>query len=431
MRIKKLLAGLALSGLVISMAACSSGGSSGGASTASGGKDGDFSGHGPITYVQGKDNAAKMQGLLDKWNEKHPDEKVKFIELSTSPDEQRQAMINNAQTKSDAFCVESVDVVWVGEFAAHRMLMPLPKDQFPEDKFFGPVWQTGLYRDNMYAVPFSSDGAMLYYRSDFLKEAGITEPPKNWDEMKTQCEAVRKLPGHENIGCYGGQLAKYEGATCNISEAINAGGGVFFDKDGKAKVNSAEAEKGLDYLVEGFKSGFIPKEALTYKEEEGRAAFEAGRVLFYRNWPYQYVLNEKAIPGKFGVAPLPAMGDHPGASTLGGHNVGISSYCKNKATALDFVKWFSSEESQQYLLKEESLAPVYDKLYTDPESVKQYPYLPTLAESIKNAVPRPQVAKYGDVTAAIQDAIYPALQGEKSSKDALEDLQKKLESLKD
>lgn len=427
MRIKKLLTGLALSGLIISTAACSTGGSN----TASEAKEGDFTGRGPITYVQGKDNAGKLQGLLDKWNDKHPNEKVKLIELSSSADEQRQAMINNAQTKSDAFCVQSVDLVWLGEFAAHRMLMPLPADQFPKDKFFGPVWQTGMYRDKMYAVPYSSDGAMLYYRSDLLKEAGITNPPKTWDEMKTQCEAVRKLPGHENIGCYGGQLFKYEGGTCNISEAISGSGGAFFDENGKANVNTPEAEKGLNYLVEGFKSGFIPKEALTYKEEEGRAAFEAGRILFYRNWPYQYVLNEKAIPGKFGVAPLPAMGDHAGASALGGHNAGISPYCKNKATALDFIKWFSSEEAQSYLLKEESLAPVYDSLYNDPESIKQYPYLPTLAESIKNAVPRPQVAKYGDVTAAIQDAIYPALQGEKTSKEALEDLQKRLESLSD
>jgi multiple sugar transport system substrate-binding protein len=61
--------------------------------------------------------------------------------------------------------------------------------------------------------------------------------------------------------------------------------------------------------------------------------------------------------------------------------------------------------------------------------VEQFPYLTTLKESILTAVPRPQAVKYGDVTAAIQEAAYGAMNGESSTDDALKDLQSKLESL--
>ena len=74
----------------------------------------------------------------------------------------------------------------------------------------------------------------------------------------------------------------------NAAEAINSAGGVITDDSGKPNVNTPEAKAGLDFLVNGFKDGYIPKEAITYKEEEGRRAFQEGRLIFHRQWPYQY-----------------------------------------------------------------------------------------------------------------------------------------------
>ena len=50
-----------------------------------------------------------------------------------------------------------------------------------------------------------------------------------------------------------------------------------------------------------------------------------------------------SVVGKFAVAPLPGE-TGPGASTLGGHN-SPSPRSPNKATALDFIKFMTSEES--------------------------------------------------------------------------------------
>ena len=58
-----------------------------------------------------------------------------------------------------------------------------------------------------------------------------------------------------------------------------------------------------------------------------------------------------------------------------------------------------------------SLAPALESLYTDPELVKKFAYLPTLQESIENAVPRPITPFYPGVTKAITDNAYAAMQG--------------------
>ena len=137
----------------------------------------------------------------------------------------------------------------------------------------------------------------------------------------------------------------------NFSEAVNSAGGVVVGDDGKPNVDTPEALAGLNFLVNGFKTGMIPKAAITFKEETGRRAFQEGKLLFHRNWPYVYALAGKTdgsskIAGKFGVAPLPGK-DGPGVSTLGGHNYAISKFAKNKATALDFMRFMTSEERQK------------------------------------------------------------------------------------
>ena len=52
-----------------------------------------------------------------------------------------------------------------------------------------------------------------------------------------------------------------------------------------------------------------------------------------------------------------------------------------------------------------------------------------LAESVATAKARPKAAEYGDVTLAIQDAIYPAIQGSTPADQALQGLQTKLQTL--
>ncbi len=419
-----------LAAAAVVLAGCGDDSSSGGDSSGAAPK---LDGRGPITFATGKDTSGNMQKLVDKWNTDHPDEKVTITELPESADDQRQQMVQNAQVKSDAYTVLNLDVVWTAEFAANRWVVELPKDQFDLDNFLKPAVNTATYVDKLYAVPVYSDGGLLYYRKDLLTKAGVTEAPKTWTEMSDACKKVQALPEGKGVGCYAGQFDKYEGLTCNFSEAVQSAGGEVVGEDGKPNVNTQEAKDGLNFLVDGVKSGEIPQAAVTYQEEPGRRAFQDGKLIFHRQWPYQFALanatdGTSKVAGKFDVAPLPGK-DGPGVSTLGGHNFAISAFAKNKATGLDFIKYFSSEESEKSNLLATSQAPTRANLYDDQELIAKFPYLPSLKASIEGAVARPKAVKYGDVTAAIQEAAYGAMNGEKSTDQALSDLQSKLESL--
>jgi len=414
--------------LALALSACGGGSSSGGSSGGGGGGDAsaNLDGRGPITYVQGKDNSNVVRPLVDKWNAAHPNEKVTFKEQSDSADQQHDDLVQHFQAKDPNYDVVDVDVIWTAEFAAKGWLQPLKdKTAIDTSAMLPATVKTATYAGTLYAAPQTSDGGLLYYRKDL-----VPNPPKTWDEMMSMCSIAKQ----NNIGCYAGQFQKYEGLTVNASEAINTWGGKIVDDSGKAAVNSPEAKAGLSKLVDAFKNGNIPAEAITYKEEDSRTAFQDGKLLFLRNWPYVYNIVNKTdgsskVADKFGIAPLPGQSG-PGASSLGGHNIAMSVYSKNKATALDFMKFMTNEETEKFYATQGSLAPVLGSLYTDPSLTSKLAYLPVLKTSIENAVPRPVTPFYPAVTKAVQDNAYAALKGEKSVDQALSDMQSAIEAAK-
>ncbi|QUH02391.1 ABC transporter substrate-binding protein [Saccharopolyspora erythraea] len=389
-------------------------------------------GRGPITFVTGKDDYGVNPRLVAEWNRTHPSEPVRLIELPASGDEQRQQMIQNAQTRSEAFTVLDLDSVWVSEFAANRWITELPEEQFDTSKYLGPPVETALYRGRLFSVPASSDGAMLYYRKDLLDEAGVA-PPTSLAELRQACGRVLALPSAAGMSCYTGQFEKYEGLVANFAEVVHGAGGKIVGDDGRPDVNTPQARQALDFLVSGLRSGMIPQQSIAFKEPESRRAFQEGQVVFSRWWPSQWSLLSKtdgssAVAGKFAVTALPGLAG-PGVSSLGGHNVAISSYGRNKATALDFIKFRAGEEQQRKYLEQGAMAPTIASLYDDPALRERYAYLPVLKQSIAGAEPRPRVVDYGEVTQAIQDEVYDALTGAKTSEQALADLQSRLEGL--
>ncbi len=426
MKTPKFLLPIATAGvLALTLSACGGGGTSGGAAGGAGGGDAaqGLEGRGPITYVQGKDNSNVVRPLIEKWNAAHPNETVTFKEQTDQADQQHDDLVQNFQAKNANYDVVSVDVVWTAEFAAKGWLQPLKdKMNFDTSAMLKPTVEAASYKGTLYAVPESSDGGILYYRKDLVPTA-----PKTWDEMMGMCSIAEE----NNMGCFAGQYAKYEGLTVNASEAINSAGGSVLDKDGKPSVNTAEAKTGMENLAKAYAEGNIPKEAITFQEEAGRQAFQDGKLLFHRNWPYVYNLatteGSSKVKDVLGMAALPGK-DGPGASTLGGHSLGMSVYSKNKATALDFMKFLTTEESQKFFATQGSLAPVLTSLYEDKELIAALPYLPVLKTSIENAVPRPVTPFYPAVTKAIQENAYAAMKGEKSVDAAMTDMQKSIES---
>ena len=414
--------GLIVAVVMLVLTAC------GGPDEGGGGGGGEAQGTGPITFVAGKDTSGKYPAVIEKWNTAHADQKVSMIELPEAADAQRSQFVTNLQAKSDRYDVLGIDVIWTAEFAKSGWLLELDEGQFPVNEMLKPAVDTGRFEGKLWAMPYDTNGGLLFYRKDILDKAG-KQPPKTFDELKALCPVAEQ----NGMGCYAGQLSKYEGLTVNFAEAVQAAGGELMTDNGTKAALGAQAVQGLSFLADGFKQGYIPKPAITFKEEEGRRAFMAGELLFLRNWPYVYGLASEADPankvkGKFDVAPLPGF-TGAGSSSLGGLNFAVSAFSKKQQTAVEFMKFATNQENAKEMVGLTGNAPAWNALYDDPDLVKKFPFLPTLKEGMQTAKPRPVTPYYQEVTTAIQEDAYAALQGQKTPDQAINDMTTKLNEI--
>lgn len=357
-------------------------------------------GRGPVTLATGRDLTGYLQHVLDGWNRAHPLEKATLVELPEAADEVRAQMADSLRSGSDRFDVLNIDVAWTSEFAGAGWIAPVDPRGLPMDRLLDSVKGTATFRGRLYAVPYVTNAGLLYYRRDILDREHL-QPPRTWAELERQ---AKTLAPKYRIGGYAGQFLPYEGLTVNVTEAVqSAGGGILGGEGSLVTVDSAAAREGLGFLVRGVREGWIPREALRFKEEESRRAFQDGRLLFLRNWPYVYDLAsapDSQVAGRFAAVPLPGPGG-PGAGVLGGSNLAVNAHSRHPRTAADLMAYMTGESVQRQVLTEGSLPPVWADLYRDPGLVRRYPYLPVLEQSLKAARPRPKSARYEQVSLAV------------------------------
>ncbi|HYK67529.1 MAG TPA: ABC transporter substrate-binding protein [Streptosporangiaceae bacterium] len=383
------------------------------------------SGVGPISFATGQVDTGYLQPLVSQWNARHPGQRVTPIYLPDDANDQYAQLVANLQAHSSVYDVMSMDVIWTAEFASNGWITPLDDSVIPAGQILRPAVETATYEGHLYAVPFTSNAELLYYRSDILAAAHL-RPPQTWAELASDATLVA---ARYHLGGYGGQFQSYEGLTVNFAEAVQSAGGSLVS-DGAPAVDTPEASQALAFLVSGFQQGWIPPAALGWNEEASRRAFEAGTLLFLVNWPYVYGDASLAGPGnvvagKFGVTTLPGL-HGPGSATLGGANLAISAYSRHPATALAFIKFLTSAASERYILVHSALPPVWTSLYDQPALVRMFPFLPVLKQAILAARPRPALVDYNQFSLAISSAVHQALTRRISVQAALAELSAEL-----
>ncbi|MEV8550395.1 ABC transporter substrate-binding protein [Streptomyces glaucescens] len=383
-------------------------------------------GRGPLTLATAGDLTGYLGPLLDGWNRAHPGERVTLVELPDSADETRAQMATDLRAGGGGrFDVLNIDVNWTPEFAAAGWIRPLPRERFALGSFLRPVVGTATYDGRLYAVPYVTNAGLLLYRKDVLAAEGVP-PPRTWAELEHQAETI--APRH-GLGGYAGQFLPYEGLTVNAAEAVySAGGTILGDEGERVTVDSAAAREGIGFLARGVREGWIPRAALGYKEEESKQAFQDGRLLFLRNWPYAYAVASgegSKVAGRIGAVPLPGP-DGPGTSVLGGSNLAVSSRARHPDSAARLIAYLTSESVQRQVLTRGALPPVRAALYDDPALVRAFPYLPTLRESVLRAAPRPKSPHYDQVSLVVQAAVQDALTGRQTPGAAVRRLAREL-----
>jgi multiple sugar transport system substrate-binding protein len=328
--------------------------------------------------------------------------------LSTASDQQRVSLVRRLAANDSAIDILAMDVDWTAEFATAKWIRPVPAslaDQMRSVDLPGPV-QTATVRGRIYAVPINSNTQLLWYRKDLLQKLG--QPvPKTWTDMINDAITL----AHKGLPHYiEEQGAQYEGLTVWFNSLVDSAGGQIITPNNRVVIGQS-AQQAASIMHELATSPAADPTLNVDQEDQSRTEFEKGLAAFEINYPFVYPAAQKDVPTIFkemGYAPFPTVtpGTPPHVS-IGGYNLGVSSYSKHPGLAFSAISCLTQEAPEITYALKGGLAPVRGAVYNIPSFQKQYPFGKLIEQQLVNYGIRPQTPAYADVTLAIQKALSP------------------------
>ena len=400
MKLKATAAAVAVAGLILGGCTPSTGGNS-----AESGGQGNGSGTVKVVLWPGPEGEAMGevvkaynadQGAKDKI-------KVEMTLLSRQDTFSKESTLMAAKSsQQDVYFVASYNV---GQYA--NALDPLPS--VDASNYF-PVAVDGLkYQGKQYALPLDVSNHFLFYRKDLLDtllssrdkwpayqavaETAIGEKrdPKpaddwDWNDYIVMSAWFSKAANPASPTQYGTILpAKNLLYNTMIWDDVLWGeGGSWTTSDGKANLNTAEAQRAVEVYSTIYKNGWTSKDSAQAEFPETQAALKSGKTAFALQWSAGFAeLNDKAksplVAGKIAIARVPGGKTHVHALA-----VALNKYSQNKNAATKFLNYLATPEAMSAyakaggipampsVLKENaSINPAFDRIA---ESIDKYGY---------------------------------------------------------
>jgi len=373
------------------------------------------------------------QRAIDVFTAACPNISVEILQMPDSATERLNLYLQFFEAQSGDVDVMQVDVIWPAIIAPHVVDMREYLSDEEVDAHFVDMINGQTVDGRLVAIPWFTDAAGLYYRTDLL-EKYMLELPTTWEELEEAAATIQAgevAEGNTNFAGFVWQGNDYEGLTCDAHEwLVSTTGDTFITTDGDINV-SDERFAALVERAAGWVGGISPEGVTTYQEEESRNVWQAGNAAFMRNWPYAFNLGnseDSAVAGKFGWVPLPNGGERV-AACLGGWQLAVNKYSESVDAAAQFARYITSHEQQlqraYYIGQFPTIAGVYD----DP-SLAEDELFSAAGPIIATAFARPSVvtgSEYQAASAIFAGGIHDILTGQVDVETGLEDLEIELE----
>ncbi|MDX2053436.1 MAG: sugar ABC transporter substrate-binding protein [Polyangiaceae bacterium] len=337
-----------------------------------------------------------------------------------------------------AFDVVVGDSQWLGRGATKGLYLDLtswlPKavdlnTLHPLAKKYLSEYPTGSGK--YFAAPCETDAMGFAYRKDWFADpkekaafqaqyhAELTAP-QTWEEL----QRIAQFFTRPNDKRYGVALITgrgYDDVVMGFEQILYAFGGSWGDPatlQVRGKLDSAEAVRGLDFLKELLKSS--PPGGTKFGFGEALEPFVNGSTAMLMNYFAFFPDLSKKMGDKVGFMVMPKQGDRRFAS-LGGQGFSISTKTepKQQELAKRFIAWFLKSDTQRKWVKKPGGFTANQEILKSPEFSQASPYNAAFAASMDHLQDFWNVPSYNELIATSVQQLGEALDGKKSSKEAL------------
>ncbi|NBD27402.1 sugar ABC transporter substrate-binding protein [Paenibacillus glycinis] len=336
------------------------------------------------------EEAKTLPKFADEFTKENPNIKVNVQAL---PWDQGHDKLLTAVASKKGPDVVQMGSSWVAEFADAGVLADLSPyvTQYPElnpDNFYPGAVAAGKYNDKYVSSPWYVETRVLFYRTDMLKSVGFDKAPATWDELS---DAAQKLTKAGGSGKYGMSIDPKEQSLGFMFARQN--GANWFTADNQPNFNDPKFVEAVSYVNSFYQNGSAPKDLGL----DIVPAFKEGILPMFISGPWMIKLIQDQAPeinGKWALAVLPKKENN--MSVLGGSNLSIFEYSKNKDAAAKFVAYMSKAETQLKWMDSTSSLPAVTSAW-DNDKLKNDPNYQVIGEQLKTAQPMPVLKSWAQI----------------------------------
>lgn len=344
--------------------------------------------------------------LADAFMEENPDVTV---EVTAVPWDAAHDRIVNAIAGGEGPDVTMIGTTWMGEFAELGGIDPTPSNIDPS-QFFEGAWDTTVVNGTSYGVPWYVETRLVYYRTDLAEEAGITEPPANWDELKALAVGIQETGAEYGINLQPGGTGSWQTFMPFFWQA----GGEIMDADGAAFTLDGEpCVAALAYYDSFFEEGLTAPAAGDVPLEGQFANGDVGSFIS-GPWMIGIITDAGADPETWTVAHQPT--EEAGTSFVGGSNLGVLADSDNKEAAWAFIEYLSQPDVQITWYETVSDLPSVQSAWEDP-ALADDELLSAFGDQLSDAKAPPAIATWEQVAAEIDGIIEQVTVGDMTPED--------------
>jgi multiple sugar transport system substrate-binding protein len=384
----------------------------------------------PVTITfQGFNLGPAWNKLAKQFHQIHPNITVNIVNV---PAENQQTKLTTQIAGGNAPDAAYVDAGSVGAFAPRGALVNL--DDYmsksvstPKGDFVPAFIKMTSYNGSVYGLPIDGESTGLFYRTDLFQQAGITSPPKTWDELNADAAKLTN-PAKKQ---YGIAMFATQGETSYYwyNFLYQAGGTQTTSDDKHAAFASDDGIRaGQEYTMLAQK--YSPPDLWASNSWDGRVTFATGKVGMYiaGAWFAGEMNNSfPKIKGKWAAAPLPTETEGSQcANTIAGDALVILAQSKNPDAAWKWIEFVDAPQNMALLnlgTKKEpaSLLPPRNSLIGDPKAFSAFPLLHDFALGLKCGITNlSENPHWGEVDSGpLSDALAKGIYGKQSIDQAL------------
>ena len=351
--------------------------------------------------------------LVKRFEDQNPEISVKLEYIPWDQGQNQLITAASNQTMPDVSTIAGRWTAQMVEMGAVEPLDPFFPDGFA-DEFVDAAWHTTQYNGETWGLPVGFTTTGLFYRTDWLKEAGYTEPPKTWDEFMDVAKAMTNGKERHGFGLVGHN--SMETVLFWTPFLWSNGGELLTDDLRQAAFNSKEGIEALQFYVDLYHNA-APEGSINYKRGDSQNLFLSGAVGMTTVGPWFPKSIEKNAPDlDYGIAPYPVKKVAVNMGTA--DHIIMSKTSKHKEAAWKFMEFFTNSENDLKWAKFQGFIP-YHKVNLNDQEMLSKPELAFFLNVAPDARTYPTLPEWPQIDQALADAIQQALMGTKTPEEAL------------